>query len=599
MSIAASPSLLPHAAAPVGRAPYDVERIRRDFPVLHQRVHGKPLVYLDNAASTQKPLAVIEAIRDYYEKDHANVHRGVHTLSERATKAYEEARLKAQKFVHAHCLREIIFTRGATEAANLVAHSYARPHLSAGDEIVLTGLEHHSNIVPWQMACAEKKAHLRVVPVKDSGELDLNELDRLLGPRVKLLTLAHVSNALGTINPIKEIIALAHRRGIPVFIDGAQAVSHLRVDVRDLDCDFYAFSGHKLYGPTGIGILYGKAVKLEVMPPYQFGGDMISHVSFAKTTWNELPYKFEAGTPHIAGAIGLGAAIDYLETIGLDRIALHEKQLLQRATERLKKIPGVRIIGNAKDKVGVISFVVDDLSALDVGGRLDLEGIAVRTGHHCCQPLMERFDIPGTARASFGMYNTLAEVDAFADALERVVLAAKPRAAVLPQAAYVYPGPKGSNPTEAAAELAEFFDFVEDWTEKYQYIIDLGAKLPPMPDHLRTEANRVYGCQSTVFIDLRKKPGSADIVEFLADSDADIVRGLIAILQTLFSGQRARDVAAFDTTAFFRRIGLDKNLTMGRRNGLAEMTKRIRDFAAGFAPSVAPSVAPSAAKEPA
>jgi cysteine desulfurase/selenocysteine lyase len=594
MSIALSPTLLPQTALPPSRgAPLDVERIRRDFPVLHQRVHGKPLVYFDNAASTQKPLAVIEAIRDYYEKDHANVHRGVHALSERATKAFEESRLKAQKFIHANCLRETIFTRGTTDAANIVAHSFARPRLAAGDEVVLTGLEHHSNIVPWQMACLEKNAHLRVVPVKDSGELDLEELERLLGPRVKMLALAHVSNALGTINPIKEIIALAHRRGVPVFIDGAQAVSHLRVDVRDLDCDFYAFSGHKIYGPTGIGILYGKARHLETMPPYQFGGDMISHVSFVKTTWNELPYKFEAGTPNIAGAVGLGAALDYVESIGLDRIAAHEKQLLLRATERLDDIPGVRIIGRAKEKVGVVSFVVDDppLSALDVGGRLDIEGIAIRTGHHCCQPLMERFGVPGTARASFGMYNTLEEVESFGDALEEIVAGAKPRAAVAAGANYPYPGAKGNNPTEAAAELAEFFDFVEDWAEKYQYIIDLGTKLPPMPDSLRTEANRVYGCQSTVFIDLRKKPGSADVIEFLADSDADIVRGLIGILQTLFSGQRARDVAAFDTGAFFRRIGLDKNLTMGRRNGLAEMTKRIRDFAAG--------AAQSAGKEPA
>jgi cysteine desulfurase/selenocysteine lyase len=574
-----SATLLPQMAPPAIRAAaFDVERIRRDFPILHQRVHGKPLVYFDNAASTQKPLAVIEAIRDYYERDHANVHRGVHTLSERATKAYEEARLKVQKFLHANCIREIVFTRGTTEAANIVANSFARPHLHAGDEIVVSTLEHHSNIVPWQMACLEKNAHLRVVPVSDAGELQLAELEKLLTPRVKLLALAHVSNAMGTINPIKEIIALAHRRGIPVFVDGAQAVSHLRIDVRDLDCDFYAFSGHKLYGPTGIGILYGKASKLELMPPYQFGGDMIQHVSFTKTTWNELPYKFEAGTPNMAGAIGLGAAIDYVESAGLERIAAHEQRLLEHATQRLADIPGVRIVGTAKHKVGVVSFVVDDLSNLDVGGQLDLHGVAVRTGHHCCQPLMERFEIPGTVRASFGMYNTLAEVDIFADALERIIAAARPRA-VPASPAYSYPGPKASTPTEAAADLAEFFDYVEDWTEKYQYIIDLGGKVPPLPDHLRTESNRVRGCQSTVYLDLRKKPGTTDIIEFLADSDADIVRGLVAVLESLFSGQRAKDVAVFDIDGFFRRIGLDKNLTMGRRNGLAEMTQRIRDFA--------------------
>jgi cysteine desulfurase/selenocysteine lyase len=586
MSITTKPPPMPQSSLPANRPGYDVERIRRDFPVLDQSVHGKPLVYFDNAASTQKPAAVIDAIRDYYEKDHSNVHRGVHTLSERATKAYEESRLKVQKFLHANCLREIIFTRGTTEAANLVANSYARPHLHAGDEILISGLEHHSNIVPWQMACLEKNAQLRVVPVTDRGELDLNELDRLLTKKVKLLALAHVSNALGTINPIKEIIALAHRRGVPVFVDGAQAVSHIKIDVRDLDCDFYAFSGHKIYGPTGIGILYGKAAKLEIMPPYQFGGDMIRSVSFEKTTWNELPYKFEAGTPNIAGAVGLGAALDYVESIGLERIASHEKQLLERATSRLGSIPGLRIIGTAREKVGVVSFVVDNppLSALDIGSQLDLEGIAIRTGHHCCQPLMERYEIPGTARASFAMYNTLAEVDAFADALDRIVTKARamnPRGFELHVSGLEakYPAAKANNPTEAAADLAEFFDFVEDWTEKYEHIIDLGTKLPPMPEALRTEPNRVRGCQSTVFLDLRVKPGTKDVIEFLADSDADIVRGLIAILQSLFSGQRAKDVAVFDVDAFFRRIGLDKNLTMGRRNGLAEMTQRIRDFA--------------------
>lgn len=581
------PTLMPKAPPAPKSATLDVESIRRDFPILHQEVHGKPLVYLDNAASTQKPTAVIEAIREYYEKDHANVHRAVHLLSERATKAYEEARIKVQKFLNAGCLREVIYTRGTTEAVNLVAHSFARPRLQPGDEIVVTALEHHSNIVPWQVVCQDRGAALRVVPITDAGELRLDELDRLLGPKVKLLAIAHVSNALGTVNPIKEIIALAHSRGIPVFVDGAQAVSHLRVDVRELDCDFYALSGHKMYGPTGIGILYGKARHLEVMTPYQTGGDMISRVTFEKTTWNELPYKFEAGTPNMAGAVGLGAAVDYLEAIGRDKVAVHEQTLLTRATERLRAIPGVRIVGQAKERAGVVSFVVDDppLSPLDVGTKLDLDGIAVRTGHHCCQPLMDRFGLSGTARVSFGIYNTLAEVDAFADALERIVHGARPREAhVMVEGEEVsYPGAAAGSPTEAAAELADFFDYVEDWNEKYQYLIEMGARLPPMPAFLRTEENRVRGCQSTVFVDLRKRPGSADVVEFLADSDADLVRGLLAVLQKLFSGQHAKEIASFDIEGFFRRLGLDQHLTMGRRNGLAEMTKRIRTFAAQLA----------------
>jgi cysteine desulfurase / selenocysteine lyase len=572
---------------PPPRLTFDIAAVRRDFPILAQRIHDKPLVYLDNAASTQKPTAVLDAIRDYYEKDHANVHRGVHALSERATKAYEEARLKVQKFINANCLREIIYTRGTTDAINLVAASFGQS-LRPGDEIVLTGLEHHSNIVPWQMAAHNHGATLKVVPVADDGTLRLDDLERLLGPRVKMLALAHVSNALGTVNPIKEIVALAHGRGIQVFVDGAQAIAHLPVDVRDLDCDFYAFSGHKMYGPTGIGILYGKARHLETMPPYQTGGDMIDHVSFEKTTWNELPYKFEAGTPNIAGAVGLGAAIDYIETVGRDAIAVHDRKLLDRATERLSKIPGVRIIGLAPERAAAISFLVDDppMSALDVGTRLDLEGIAIRTGHHCCQPLMERFGIDGTARASFAMYNTLEEVDRFADVLEQIVADAKPRRSAPVASQVVYAAASASSPTEAAADLAEFFDFVDDWAEKYAHIIDLGSRILPLPTTLRTEPNRVRGCQSTVYLDLRKKAGSTDVVEFLADSDADIVRGLIAILEKIFSGQRARDITAFDLDAFFRRIGLDKNLTMGRRNGLAEMANRIRVFAGQVAASV-------------
>ena len=484
-----------------------------------------------------------------------------------------------QKFIGAPCLRELIFTRGTTEAINLIAQTFGRVHVHAGDEVILTALEHHSNIVPWQVLCWEKKANLRVVPVSDTGELQHGELEKMINPATKIISIAHVSNALGTINPIKKIIELAHRHGVYVVVDGAQAAPHLRVDVHELDCDFYAFSGHKVYGPTGIGALYGKPQHLELMPPYQTGGDMISYVSFERTTWNELPYKFEAGTPNIAGAIGLAAAVEYVEELGCDAIAWHEHRLLEHATERLAGIPGVRIIGNAKEKASVLSFVVEGTSALDVGTQLDLDGVAVRTGHHCCQPLMERFGIAGTARASFAMYNTLEEVDAFADSLERIVAAAKPRAVVPANLKLVYPPASADSPTAAAAEIAEVFDVVDDWAEKYQYLIEIGSKLPPMPNELKQECNRVQGCQSTVFMHARKQPGSADRIEFLADSDADIVRGELALLQKLYSGQRAGDVVGFDMPAFMHRIGLDKNLTQGRRNGLAEMVTRVKRFA--------------------
>ncbi len=563
------------------KASFDVERIRADFPILHQQVHGKPLVYLDNAASAQKPRAVIDALKHYYENDHANVHRGVHALSERATELYEEARIKVQKFIGVPCLRELIFTRGTTEAINLVAQTFGRANVHAGDEIILTALEHHSNIVPWQVLCWEKHANLRVIPITDAGELQLDELEKMINPATRIIALAHVSNALGTINPVKQVIELAHRHGVVVLIDGAQAAPHLRIDVQELDCDFYVFSGHKVYGPTGIGALYGKPEHLELMPPYQTGGDMISYVSFEKTTWNELPYKFEAGTPNIAGAIGLAAAVDYVEEIGRDASAEHERKLLAYASERVSAIPGVRIIGTAREKAGVLSFVVEEpaMSALDVGTQLDLEGVAVRTGHHCCQPLMERFGIPGTARASFGMYNTLEEVDVLADTLQRIVARARPRVSVPVNGEAIYPAAAAPSPAEAAEEIADVFETVDDWAEKYEYLIDIGRKLPAMPDVLKQECNRVQGCQSTVFMHARKKPGTADVIEFLADSDADIVRGELAMLQRLYCGQHAAEVLAFDIESFMQRIGLDKNLTQGRRNGLAEMLKRVQRFA--------------------
>jgi cysteine desulfurase/selenocysteine lyase len=582
MSVVPTP-VLPRPTRTSAAPAFDVWRAREDFPILRQKVHGKPLFYLDNAATTQKPRVVLDRLRQYYETENANIHRAVHLLGERATEAYEAARVKVQKFLGAPCLREVIFTKGCTEAINLVAHSFGRKYVGAGDEVVVTWMEHHSNIVPWQLLCQEKRAHLRVVPITDAGELRLDELDRLLTPRVKILALCHVSNSLGTVNPVKEIIALAHRRGIPVLVDGAQAVPHLRVDVHDLDCDFYTFSGHKVYGPTGIGALFGKAEYLELMPPYQGGGDMIRSVSFEKTTWNELPYKFEAGTPNIAGAIGLGAALDYLEALGRDAVAAHEQQVLAYASERLADIRGVRILGTAAHKAAVLSFVVEDppLSALDVGTKLDLEGIAVRTGHHCCQPVMDRLEIPGTARASFALYNTTEEVDAFATALERIVAEARPRPVAVPAPAEpAYPPAAADSPQEAAEELVEVFDLFDDWSDRYRYLIEMGEKLPPLPEPFKVPANRVHGCQSTVFLHARTRPGTADVVEFLADSDADIVRGLLAVLQRVYSGQKAGDILAFDVHGFFARLGLDQHLTMGRRNGLGEMVKRIRGFAA-------------------
>ena len=399
---------------------WDVERIRKDFPILSQEVHGRPLVYLDNAATTQKPHAVIEALETYYAADNANVHRGVHLLSERATQAYEAARSRIRRFLNAAEDREIVFVRGTTEAINLVAQTYGRRMVGPGDEILITALEHHSNIVPWQMLCEEKGAALRVAPIDDTGEVDVDAYERLLGARTRLVAIAHCSNALGTVLPIDRMIEAAHRQGVPVLVDGAQAMAHVPVDVQALGCDFYAFSGHKVYGPTGIGALYGKAALLESMPPFQGGGDMIKAVTFEKTVYNDLPYKFEAGTPDIAGAIGLGAALEYLDGLGRDRAAAYEHDLLAYGTERLSAIPGVRLIGTAREKASVLSFVMEGAHAHDVGTILDREGIAVRTGHHCAMPVMTRFGLAATTRASVALYNTREELDALCAGLGKV-----------------------------------------------------------------------------------------------------------------------------------------------------------------------------------
>jgi cysteine desulfurase/selenocysteine lyase len=398
---------------------FDVERVRADFPILRERVYDRLLVYLDNAATSQKPNAVIQTLVDYYQHDNANIHRGVHLLSQRATDAYEAARTTVQAFLRAPRATEIVFVRGATEAINLVAQTYGRSQVGPGDEVLITAMEHHSNIVPWQILCEEKGAALRVAPIDDRGEVLLDEFMKLLGPRTKIVSFTHVSNALGSVNPVKQMVRMAHAVNAVVLVDGAQAVPHLPVDVQDLACDFYVFSGHKVYGPTGIGVLYGKSALLEQMPPYQGGGEMISSVTFEKTIYNKVPHKFEAGTPDIAGVIGLGAAIAYIGGVGINAIGEHEHQLLTYATERLAEIPGLLIVGTARDKAGVLSFVMEGIHPHDIGTVLDQEGIAVRTGHHCAQPVMDRFGIPATVRASFALYNTKPEIDALVRGIEK------------------------------------------------------------------------------------------------------------------------------------------------------------------------------------
>lgn len=403
------------------RSSFDVEAIRKQFPVLHQKVNGRELVYFDNAATNQKPESVIQALTEYYQGYNANIHRGIHTLAEKATKAFEHTRTLAKDFIHASSEQEIIFVRGVTEAINLVASSYSKAFIHEGDEIIISGLEHHSNIVPWQIVCEERGATLKVINVTDHGELDLNHFNSLLTAKTKLVAVNHASNSLGTINPIKTIIDAAHAIGAVVLIDGAQAGAHLEIDVQALDCDFYCLSSHKMFGPTGVGILYGKKELLEKMPPYQGGGEMIKSVSFEKTTYNDLPYKFEAGTPNIADVVAFGAAINFIHTLGKENIAAHEHELLEYATAKVKAIPHVRIIGEAKEKVGVLSFVIEGIHPFDIGQMLDARGIAVRTGHHCTEPLMNRFGIVGTVRASFSVYNTRAEIDQLVEGIERII----------------------------------------------------------------------------------------------------------------------------------------------------------------------------------
>ena len=579
------PAQLRDAARPPTGPALDVERVRRDFPILATRMHGRPLVYLDNGATAQKPRAVLDALVQFYETENANIHRGNYALSQTATARFEEARERVAQFLGVSDPHEIIFTRGTTEAINLVALAWGRTFLRPGDEILLSELEHHSNIVPWQLVAQATGAVIKVIPIDERGELQRDAYAALLGPRTRLVALTHVSNALGTINDVQALAAQAHAAGALILVDGAQWVGHHPTDVQELGVDFYCFSGHKLFGPTGVGVLWGRRELLEAMPPWQGGGDMIERVTFEQTTYAGLPNKFEAGTPNIAGAIGLRAAIDYVQGLGFAAIERHEAELIAYTARRLAEVPGLRLVGAPTHRSGVFSFLMEHpcIAPLDVGTALDIEGIAVRTGHHCCQPLMDRLRIAGTTRISLAFYNTKADVDAVAEALRRLQArkqAETPRCAerselhLRPEPRY--PDPAGPSPEAVAAELTADFDLLEDWTQRYEYLIDLGRHLLPLPEEERTEANRVHGCQSRVYLSARRHPVQHEVMDFLADSDADIVRGLIAVLQKVYSGQKAVDILAFDVQAFLKRLGIDEHLALTRRNGLAEMVRRIR-----------------------
>ena len=574
----------PTIVQPTDGQPFDPERVRADFPILSTTANGRPLVYLDNGATTQKPRAVIEAVERYYSSENANIHRGVYQLSQTATRLYEDARRTVQRFINAADEREVIFTRGTTDGINLVAASWGRANLRPGDQVLVTAMEHHSNIVPWQLTCQATGAELLPVPMTDAGELRLDVYaDLLSSGRVRLVAATHLSNALGTINDAKRIAAMAHAAGAKVLIDGAQWIAHYPTDVRDYGCDFYVFSGHKLYGPTGIGVLYGRRELLEAMPPYQGGGDMVERVTFERTTYAQLPNKFEAGTPNIAGAVGLAAAIDYVAGIGFDAFAGHEHDLLAYATKQLSAVPGLRIIGTAKDKGSVISFVIDDppIGSYDIGVALDRDGVAVRTGHHCCQPVMDRFGISATTRASMAMYNTRADVDALVASLAKLVAEHQPTPAkVAPTQTITYPGPSADTVAAAAALLADDFEFLGDAEGRNGYVMDLGNALPDYFDLLKRVTPRVAGCMSEVYLVARRSPVDRARVEFVADANSPIVRGLIAVLERLFAGQRAADILAFDVNAFLDRIGLSQFVTVQRRNGLEGMVRRLREFAA-------------------
>ncbi len=579
--------------------------IRQDFPILATRMQGKPLVYFDNGATTQKPQSVIDAIVHYYKHDNANIHRGVYELSQRATDSYEAARGKVAQLLNADDPAESIFVRGTTEGVNLIASSWGNANLSAGDEVIVTGLEHHSNIVPWQMACDRTGAKLRIWYGNENGELDLEDLQDLLNAKTKMVAMQHVSNALGIIHPVNEVAKRVHAVGGLLLLDGAQWVGHYQTDVTNIDCDFYTFSGHKLFAPTGIGVLWGRRALLEALPPYQGGGDMIETVAFDHTTYAPLPNRFEAGTPDIAGAVGLGAAIDYIDNLGFHRIARYEDELLLYATKQLEAIDGLRLIGNTRHKAAVLSFVIEkpSIAPLDIATHLSNDGIAIRTGHHCCMPLMSQLDVSGTSRVSLAMYNLPEEVDRLVDSLNRLISdrrqkignSSKPigsagntgatqidpsaDSASQADSLLTFAAAIANSPDDAAAELAEEFLLFDDRESKTELLMEFGQELPRDFDMLKQLTTAVPGCMSEVYLVGRPMLQASDKLEFAADSNAEVVRGLIAILTKLFSGQDSQSILQFDIEAFFRKIGLDQFVSTQRRSGLDGMIRRIHTLA--------------------
>lgn len=550
----------------------NLKAIRNQFPLLQQRVNGKPLVYLDNAATTQKPRSVLKAVDTYYRQQNANVHRGSHHLSDLATGQFEDARRTVQRFLNASNEKEIIWTRGTTEGVNLIAQSFARPMLKPGDEILLSELEHHANIVPWQMVAEQTGATIRVIPIRENGDLDLAAFDSLLNSKTRILSLTHISNALGTINPVAGLIRKARQNGTFVVIDGAQAVSHLEVDVQRLDCDFYLFSGHKLFGPTGIGVLYGRQTLLEGMPPWQGGGEMIEKVSFSGTSYNQLPFKFEAGTPNIAGALGLAEAIRFLQLQDRRALAAHERSLMQKAIKLCSTIPGFNRIGTPTAGTSILSFQLASHHQQDVGLLLDQQGIAVRTGHHCAMPLMERLQLPGTVRASFCFYNTEQEVEHFAQSLLEISQGSSFSSAPTVATGEVFDqSPFGRE--IHADELLEKLTAYRQWNDRYREIMQLGKLVPSLTSAMKSSEHQVSGCESDAWLLYQKD--SAGRLWFAADSDARIIRGLIALLLAAFNGKSADEILSFDLQDYFNQLQLARHLSPSRGNGLKAIAEEI------------------------
>ncbi|WP_422138817.1 SufS family cysteine desulfurase [Endozoicomonas sp. ALC020] len=559
--------------------------LKKQFPILEQHAHGHPLVYLDNAATTQKPFPVIEAIDRFYREANANVHRASHYLSARSTHAFEEAREEVKHFLNAASSDEIIWTRGATEALNLVAQSWGRSQLQPGDEILLSAMEHHANIVPWQLVAEQTGAVIKVISVTRQGELDSKSFREQLTDRTRILVITHVSNAIGTVNPLQTLIPEAKARGALVLVDGAQAVAHSAIDVQKLNCDFYVFSGHKVFGPTGIGVLYGRKALLEDMPPWQAGGEMIRRVSFSGTSFNDLPFKFEAGTPNVSGVIGLGEAIRFLRSLDMGQIAEHEDRLRRKTEAGLRKIPGVTLVGEAREKVSVVSFVVEGFHNQDIGLLLDQQGIAVRTGHHCTMPLMEHLGLSGTVRASFSLYNTLADVDAFLLALTRIVngeFDASPLSKEIKADSAFFNQLEGEHVAEFTKnQIFQTITNARSWQEKYLHIMLLGKKLPSLPETMRTEESRLHGCESTVWLHHFYDEQSMKLF-FAADSDARVIRGLIAIVISVFNGCTPKDISRFDIDGWFASLDLYNHLSPSRGNGLRAIIEEIRSIAHRF-----------------